>query len=86
MPTYQGTSGNDTITGSAAGDVIIGGAGNDTLRGFDGNDVFQVGLNHGFDAFEGGAGYDVVLAMADNVAIGLSGNYTGTVEGVLRRR
>ncbi len=76
----NGGDGNDTITGSAAGDVIIGGAGNDTLRGFDGNDVFQVGLNHGFDAFEGGAGYDVVLAMADNVAIGLSGNYTGTVE------
>ncbi len=76
----NGGDGNDTITGSAAGDLIIGGSGNDTLRGFDGNDVFQVGINHGFDTFDGGAGYDTVLAMADNLAIGLAGNYAGSVE------
>lgn len=74
--------GNDTVIGSAGDDVIIGNMGDDTLLGGDGDDDFMIGVNHGFDIFDGGAGYDQVLASADNVNIGLIGDFDNEVEEI----
>ncbi|MEM8689531.1 MAG: cadherin-like domain-containing protein [Pseudomonadota bacterium] len=74
--------GNDTVFGSAGDDVIIGNMGDDTLAGNGGDDDFLVGLNHGFDTFDGGAGYDQVLASADGVQIGLFGDFDNQVEEI----
>lgn len=74
--------GNDTVIGSAGDDVIIGNMGDDTLAGGAGDDDFLVGLNHGFDVFDGGAGYDQVLASEDNVKIGLIGDFDNEVEEI----
>jgi Ca2+-binding RTX toxin-like protein len=65
-------SGNDTVQGSAAADTIVGGSGNDGLSGQGGDDTFQVGTSAGSDAVDGGEGADRIVAMAANVAIGLS--------------
>ena len=65
-------SGNDTVQGSAAADTIVGGSGNDSLSGQGGDDTFQVGTSAGSDAVDGGEGTDRIVAMAANVAIGLS--------------
>jgi len=55
--------------------VIIGGTGNDTLNGGDGDDIFQIGLGHGHDVFDGGAGTDTIVAMVENVEIGILTNF-----------
>ncbi|MCP5082969.1 MAG: hypothetical protein GY948_14875 [Alphaproteobacteria bacterium] len=74
--------GNDTVIGSAGDDVIIGNMGDDTLLGGDGDDDFMIGVSHGFDTFDGGAGYDQILASADNVKIGLIGDFDNEVEEI----
>jgi Ca2+-binding RTX toxin-like protein len=62
----------DHLNGNDGNDTIIGGAGNDLLYGAAGDDVFLIGLGAGTDAFDGGTGYDVVKATADNTAISFS--------------
>ncbi len=74
--------GNDTVLGSAGNDVIIGNMGDDTLFGHGGDDDFLVGLNHGFDTFDGGAGFDQILATSDGVEIGLFGDFDNQVEEI----
>ena len=76
----DGGFGNDSITGSQGRDVLIGGKGDDVLSGEGGDDDFAVGVGHGFDAFDGGDGYDRVLASADGVEIGLKGDFDNGVE------
>lgn len=76
----DGALGNDTIIGSQERDVLIGGKGDDTLSGEGGDDDFVVGLDHGFDTFDGGEGHDRVLASADHVNIGLRGDFDNGVE------
>ena len=65
-------SGADTVIGSAGADTIDGGSGNDLLSGGEADDVFAIGLTSGTDAIDGGQGYDTILALGDNVAIGVS--------------
>lgn len=72
--------GNDIATGSDLRDQILGAGGDDTLNGGGGNDDFLIGLGHGFDRFNGGDGYDVVLATEDGVSIGLIGDFNASVE------
>ncbi|RME67533.1 MAG: hypothetical protein D6782_02480, partial [Alphaproteobacteria bacterium] len=74
-------NGPDTVTAGGGDDVIIGGRGNDTLDGGAGDDVFEVGARDGFDVFQGGAGNDRVAATADNVAIGVAGDF-GAANGI----
>ena len=72
--------GNDIATGSNLRDQILGSGGDDTLNGGGGDDDFLVGLGHGFDRFDGGDGYDVVMAIEDGVSIGLIGDFNASVE------
>ena len=67
-----GGAGADTITGSSAADFINGGSGSDTLNGGGGDDHFLVGFQGGFDNVDGGTGYNIIEAVADNVTIGLN--------------
>ncbi|NVJ96889.1 MAG: hypothetical protein HWE25_01990, partial [Alphaproteobacteria bacterium] len=62
--------GNDTILGSLYSDTIAGGSGNDVLSSGSGDDLFLVGLDGGYDRFDGGAGDDTIRAVADNAFIG----------------
>lgn len=59
--TFNGSSGNDSISGTAYGDTIYGNGGNDTITG-----------NGGADTITGGAGADVFryLSYADSRAAG----------------
>ncbi|MET0271347.1 MAG: calcium-binding protein, partial [Sphingomonas sp.] len=69
-------AGDDVIHGSNGSDVILAGGGNDGLFGHDGDDVFQVASSAGVDGFDGGGGYDRIVAINNNVSInpfGLSG-------------
>ncbi len=72
--------GNDTLLASNLRDAIVGGFGDDSLNGGGGDDDFLIGMGDGFDSFEGGSGYDVVKATAENVKIGLIGNFNASVE------
>lgn len=67
-----GKGGSDTLTGNAGNDTIIGGLGNDILDGGPGDDVFIDGLKDGVDNITGGAGFDRIIASADNAKIGLT--------------
>ena len=69
----DGGGGNDSITGTVLADIIIGGSGDDILNGGAGNDVFQRGSSSGFDTVNGGADSDTIVALNNNVVIGLSG-------------
>lgn len=55
MPSYNGTSGNDSISGSTSADSINGMAGNDTVRASGGNDTVY-----------GGAGDDDLYGQNEN--------------------
>lgn len=72
--------GNDVATGSNLRDLILGNLGDDALNGGGGNDDFLIGLGHGFDRFDGGDGYDKVVANEDGVSIGLIGDFNASVE------
>ena len=67
----EGGESEDRITGSSGADTIVGGNHNDILDGGAGDDTFLVGLGDDQDTVTGGAGFDRILATADNVAIGL---------------
>lgn len=54
--TYNGTSGNDTLTGTAGNDFLYGSDGDDTLNGGDGSDYLEG--DDGADTLNGGAGHD----------------------------
>lgn len=69
----SGAGGHDKITGGSGDDALIGGAGNDELNGLAGNDEFRFsGTGSGLDRVDGGDGYDIVRATADNTIIGLT--------------
>jgi Ca2+-binding RTX toxin-like protein len=67
----DGLGGNDTLTGGVGDDVITGGAGDDIMSGGGGNDTFFVGQDEGYDAYNGGDGYDVIKAAWHSVYIGI---------------
>lgn len=73
----------DTIIGSAGNDVIIGGYGADTLKGGAGDDTFVYGqsdgTNYRFDAVDGGAGWDKLVANGAGATIEI-GSMTGVEE------
>lgn len=62
MPVFTGTSGSETLTGTNGDDDFYPLGGNDTVNGLDGNDRLFWASDDGFDTFNGGAGYDTVLA------------------------
>lgn len=61
MPTFNGTSGNDTLNGTAAADRLNGHAGDDRLNGGGGRDTLDGGS--GADTLKGGAGDDLYLVI-----------------------
>ena len=67
-----GGGGLDTLSGGGGNDIIEGSLSADTLNGGAGDDMFRIGLANGFDAIDGGADFDSILATADNVRIGLT--------------
>ena len=72
-----GEAGDDTLTGGDDDDVLVGGAGEDTAFGNDGNDVLFVidtasggaygenPLGAAADSYDGGAGLDTIIVVAD---------------------
>jgi Ca2+-binding RTX toxin-like protein len=66
-----------SINGGLGDDVITGSAGNDVLKGEENGDVYLINKNAGFDSIvdTGLVGTDSIRAGADNVAIGLKGNF-----------
>lgn len=78
----EGGTGSDAITGSASADVIAGGRGNDTLRGGDGDDFFQVTAGAGVDRFDGGIGFDTIVAVSKAVVISVPGSFSCSGNGV----
>ena len=58
MPTFSGTTGNDSLNGTPDDDDIYGFEGHDILRGFDGNDTLIGG--DGEDFLSGGMGDDIL--------------------------
>lgn len=65
----DGGSGNDTLLGEDGADSLYGSVGNDVLLGGAGNDRIYIGLSSGVDSIDGGDGYDIVQASADNVTL-----------------
>jgi Ca2+-binding RTX toxin-like protein len=70
--TISGLAGDDSLTGGALADVLVGGRGNDFLAGGGGDDVFKVAVRDGSDSFDGGAGFDRIVATTANAAIGIA--------------
>ncbi len=72
--TLNGLSGDDVLSGHDGANVtFVGGSGNDTLAGRAGSDIFMYsGAAEGLDAVDGGDGYDIVQATANNTTIGLT--------------
>ena len=62
MPTFTGTTGNDTFTGGSGADTIDGLAGNDVLHGGAGND--QIDGGSGQDQTFGDDGDDLLIVSA----------------------
>ena len=50
--TFQGTSGDDTLTGTAASNVFTGGPGNDTLIGGPSDDTYMYNVGDGVDTID----------------------------------
>jgi Ca2+-binding RTX toxin-like protein len=69
--TLQGLAGNDSMVGYDGNDIFIGGPDDDFMQGVLGDDIFLVGAGDGSDQFDGGTGYDRILATADNISIGI---------------
>jgi Ca2+-binding RTX toxin-like protein len=96
MATFNGGTGNDSLTGLAEADSITGNAGNDTLLGLggndsifggDGNDSLFGGINNdileggsGNDDMDGGDGIDTLSYLTSNVGV-LVSLTSGTAEG-----
>lgn len=64
MATYNGTSGNDTLTGGIYADTLTGYNGNDSIVASDGNDLAYGG--DGSDSLYGGTGNDTLTGQAGN--------------------
>lgn len=62
MPIFTGTSGSETLTGTEADDDFYPLGGTDTVNGLGGADRLFWASGDGVDTFNGGAGYDTVLA------------------------
>ena len=78
MPSYNGTTGNDTLRGSAGDDNISGLSGNDTLQGLGGADWLVGG--DGDDLLLGGEGTDIISGGAgDDILWGGGYGNTGIV-------
>ncbi|MCI2401192.1 hypothetical protein MN188_17520, partial [Aliiroseovarius sp. N1Y82] len=68
-----GDRGGETILGTAGADRLVGGRGGDLMRGAGGDDVFELRSGEGAgDAFDGGAGFDVVRNTRDGRDIWLT--------------
>ncbi|MBL3570278.1 hypothetical protein BV509_18450 [Rhodovulum sulfidophilum] len=80
--TIDGGSGSDTILGTAGADTIIGGKGADSLEGGAGDDIFQVAAGAGTDIFRGGSGQDTILAIANSVAMTVTGETLTDIETI----
>lgn len=79
MATYNGTSGNDTLTGGNNSDDLYGLAGNDSLTGNGGSDTLFGGADNdtlvggtGSDQLFGGDGEDVANYSASNSGVNVS--------------
>ena len=73
-------SGDDHVTGSAGADVVADGTGHDTVSLETGNDCMIVSVDRTSDAFDGGAGQDM-LDMSDHT-IGVTIDMeVGTLDG-----
>lgn len=71
--TANGFAGDDRIATLGGTDTIRGGAGNDVIAAGDGNDTIAFcGARDGFDAVDGGAGDDRIVALADGTIVGLT--------------
>lgn len=69
----DGGAGKDNITGNIAANTIRGSAGDDMIDAGDGNDTIQyTGTTNGFDVVNGGAGTDIISALANATVIGLT--------------
>lgn len=69
----DGGAGDDVIVGNNLADTFIGGEGDDVLVGLAGDDVFLYsGASNGTDQINGGSGYDIIRATAENTVIGIS--------------
>ncbi|MEM5491500.1 right-handed parallel beta-helix repeat-containing protein [Hoeflea sp. AS16] len=79
-----GKAGHNTLTGSDGNDIFVGKGATDDMFGGEGDDTFLVGTGGGVDIFNGGNGTDQVLAVEDNVNIGIAGTFNGanTVEEI----
>jgi VCBS repeat-containing protein len=78
VPTYTGTSGNNTINGSNGDDWINGLGGNDILNGGNGNDNIDGGT--GNDTIDGGNGNDTIAGGDGNDTIA-GGNGNDSIDG-----
>ena len=65
-------SGNDIVTGSTGDDSFVLGSGNDLFFGGDGDDRFVARSGAGLDSIDGGAGFDSIIADADDVIVSVA--------------
>ncbi len=61
MPTFVGTTGNDTLTGTSDADTMISNGGSDLINAGDGDDtVIVISQTSGYGNLNGGNGYDTL--------------------------
>ncbi|WP_188885297.1 putative Ig domain-containing protein, partial [Amphritea balenae] len=79
----DGRGGNDTLKGSAGNDLLIGGLGDDSLFGGEGDDRFLTASEQGYDRYNGGEGFDRVIATDADDQIGLKSHAaTSSIEQI----
>ncbi|RRC96646.1 hypothetical protein EHS89_20965, partial [Amphritea balenae] len=79
----DGQGGNDTLKGSAGNDLLIGGLGDDSLFGGEGDDRFLTASEQGYDRYNGGEGFDRVIATDADDQIGLKSHAaTSSIEQI----
>lgn len=73
--TFAASAGNDALAGADGNDSFTAGAGNDRYSGAGGADLFTFSGSaaaNGYDAIDGGAGFDEIRALANNTIISLA--------------